>query len=111
MKPKPIIADPLNLDRAGVATTRQAAIFIHLGRCGLLGSTIPTMAKTLKIHPSTVGAIVDSLTVAKLVTEYGRATGQGRAKKYVVTVHGWGVLTEPADFSMFPHAQTALKTE
>ena len=109
MKPRAIIADPLHLDRVGVTTTRQAAIFIHVGRCGLLGTTIPAASKVLGFHVSTVAQTMDALCEARLVTAYGRASGQGRAINYVVTGRGWEVLTAPADFSMFPHAQQALK--
>lgn len=109
MKPKAIIADPNKLANAGVNTTRQAAILIHLGRCGLLGSTIPAISDALGIKVGTAANGIDVLLEAKLVTATRRSTGQGRAKHYVCTVHGWSVLTDPSDFSMFPHAQTALK--
>lgn len=108
MKTKAILPDPLLLDRAGITTTRQAAIFIHIGRCGLLGTTIPAATRALKINPSTVAQTIHGLCELKLVTAYGKQTGQGRAANYVVTVPGWNLLTAPADFSMFPHAQTAL---
>ncbi len=80
---------------------RQAAVFIHLGRCGILGTSIPSMAKALAMPPSTVCAIIGTLRELKLVTDYGRSNGQGRARKYVVTVAGWKVLTTPPNLSMF----------
>jgi hypothetical protein len=109
MKPKPIIADPLILDRAGISTTRQAAIFIHIGRCGLIGTTIPQITEALAINHSTVRETIYILSEdLKLVTEAGRSNTKGRAFNYVVTIRGWQLLTSPADFSMFQHAQDAL---
>lgn len=109
MKLKTIIADPLILDQAGIVTMRQAAIFIHIGRCGLVGTTIPQIFEALRLRGGTVTNIVNHLLDLRVVTDTGRATGQGRAKNYVCTVRGWNLLTQPADFSMFPHSQLALE--
>ena len=110
MKTNPIIADPMALDRVGVVSTKQAGVLIHIGRCGLVGTTIPEMSTALRINGSTLTHIVGVLVDLKLITSAVRYNKQGRARNYVVTVRGWNLLTEPADFSMFPHVQTALKT-
>ncbi len=112
VKPKafiPIVADPLALDRAGVCTARQMAIFIHVGRCGLCGVTIPQMTAGLRVCGSTVTSVVNGLLELGLVTSAGRSNAKGRTITYVVTVKGWGVLTAPADFSMFSQVQGELK--
>ena len=105
MKTKPIIADPLNLDRAGIQSLRMAALFIHVGRCGLVGTTIPRMTKDLRIHPTTVDSHVRALRELGLVTEFARTNTKGKARHYCVTIKGWSVLTQQADFSMFQNAE------
>ncbi len=109
MKLKPIIADPMALDRAGIVTNRQSAILIHIGRCGLLGTTIPHITKSLKISGNSVTAIVAKLCELSLITGAWVGNSQGRPRNYVCTVRGWNLLTQPADFSMFPHSQIALE--
>ena len=96
------------MDRAGITTCRQAAVLIHLGRCGLAGTTIPAMIDALRMGASTLCCIINHLTTHGLVVDYTRRGSKGRARLYIVTVKGWEVLTSPADFSAFPNA-LALK--
>jgi len=109
MKPKTIIADPLALDRAGIQSLRMAASFIHLGRCGLRGTTIPNMARDLKLNPSTVNVHVSALRELHLVTEFSRANARGKARHYCVTVRGWELLTRSPDYSMFEQSDAVVK--
>ena len=101
MKLKPILADPLNMDRAGVTTCKLAATFVHIGRCGLVGTTIPSMTRDTGINGSTLTSHFNILQELKLITPFARTNAKGRAVSYCVTVKGWEVLTRPADFSMF----------
>ncbi len=104
MKIKPIIADPHTLDNAGIRTMRQASVFLHIGRCGLVGATIPGISEALKINGNGLDHVIHLLVDLGLITDYTRKTGQGRARLYVVTVKGWGVLTHAPDLSMFVNA-------
>lgn len=108
MKPRTINPDPFLLDRANVITLRQSAVFIHIGRCGLLGTTIPAITECLGYSGGTVTNIIDTLQGLELIMPTSRANSQGRARNYVVTVKGWELLTAPADFSMFPHIQVPM---
>lgn len=106
MKTKPIILpDPLKLDAEGVSTTRQAGVLVHLARCGLTGSTIPAISKSLKLPASSVAEIVEHLRERDFVTPYGRCNSQGRAWLFIVTVKAWKMLSTPVDFGMYPQAE------
>jgi DNA-binding MarR family transcriptional regulator len=106
VKTRPILPDPLTLHRAGLTTLFQAAVLVHLGRCGLHGSTIPEMAAHFATAVSSVSNAIDKAAEAGLVTSYARGNGQGRVRHYTVTTTGWDTLVTPADFSLFPHALT-----
>lgn len=104
MKARQIIADPLALDRAGITSCKHAAVFVHMGRCGLVGSTIARTAEALQMCPSTVRSLIGKLEEDKLIVRVFRANSKGRTVQYVVTVKGWEILTKPADLAMFPWA-------
>lgn len=109
MKYKPIIADPLRLHDAGIRSLGMAATLIHIGRCGLVGTTIPRMKDDLKMSASTLDFHVGGLVDMGLAVTASKANSKGRPINYVVTVKGWGLLTTPPDFSMFPWAHSAIK--
>ena len=104
MKTKPIIADPLNLDRAGITTVKLAATFIHVGRCGLVGTTIPRMTREMGINASTLCAHINTLQELKLIVAFSKSNSKGTARHYCVTIKGCTVLTQQPDFSMFQGA-------
>jgi hypothetical protein len=104
MKTKPIIADPLNLDHAGITTCRLAATFIHVGRCGLVGTTIPRMTRDIKVNPSTLCDHINTLQELGLVVAFSKSNSKSTVRHYCVTIKGWSVLTAQADFSMFQGA-------
>lgn len=106
---KPIIADPLRLHRMGLRNLMDMAILVHIGRCGLLGSQRTSIAELLGVSYDTARCGVDRLDDLKLITCISRDHKQGGPMNFVVTGKGWKLLTHPADFSMFPHAQLALK--
>ena len=110
MKTKPIIADPLVLDRAGITTIKLAATFIHIGRCGICGTTIPRMMRDTGIHASTLCAHVNNLQELGLVVCFSKSNSKGTARHYCVTVKGWTVLTTQPDFSMFQGATGEVVT-
>lgn len=102
MTTTPIIHDPGTLLRAGIHTLPQALVFIHIGRCGLNGTTIPRICQSLHMCHNTVRGQIEVLEERKLVTRYGRSRGKGGARLWIVTRRGWAALTQPADTSMFP---------
>jgi DNA-binding MarR family transcriptional regulator len=106
MKTRTILPDPLTLQRAGITTLFQAAVLVHLGRCGLHGSTIPEMGAHFSTAVSSVSHALEKCAEAGLVTTYARSNSQGRVRHYTVTTRGWETLTTPADFSLFPQALT-----
>lgn len=105
----PILPDPLTLHRAGVNTLQQAAVLIHMGRCGIQGTTAPSCADSLNLNINTVNQSLAQLKALKLCTRYARKNTQGRANLYVVTKLGWSILTQPGDFSPFPDAAGPMK--
>jgi hypothetical protein len=108
---KPIIADPMKLYTLGVRNLMDMAILVHVGRCGLVGCGRQAMASALGVSYETARSGIDRLEDLGMVTAASRSNGIGRAFCYVVTLRGWNLLTEPADLSLFPHAQLALKTQ
>jgi hypothetical protein len=106
---KAIIADPLRLYELGLRNLMDMAILVHIGRCGLVGTTRKSISEILKVSYDTARCGVDRLQDLKLVTPASRDHGPGSAYNMVCTVRGWNLLTQPADFSMFTHSQIALQ--
>ena len=106
---KPIIADPLRLYELGLRNLMDMAILVHIGRCGLIGAKRQSVADTIKVSYDTARSGVDRLIEHGLVTTASRDHGPGLAHNMVCTVRGWNLLTQPADFTMFPHSQLALQ--
>jgi hypothetical protein len=111
MNTKPIIADPMRLYALGLRNLMDMAMLIHIGRCGLIGSQRKAMAEVLGVCYNTTCSGVARLEDLKLITCISRDYKQGGPMNYVCTVRGWKLLTEPADFSIFPHCQLPLKME
>lgn len=107
---KPIIADPLRLYELGLRNLMDMAILVHIGRCGLIGAKRQSVADTIKVSYDTARSGVDRLIEHGLVTTASRDHGPGLAHNMVCTVRGWNLLTQPADFTMFPHSQLALQS-
>lgn len=108
MKLKPIIADPLRLYELGLRNLMDMAILVHIGRCGIIGSKRTAIAAVMGVNYDTARSGVDRLCELGLVTSVSRDQTSGLPFNFVCTVRGWNLLTYPADFSMFPHSQTAL---
>jgi hypothetical protein len=108
MKKTTIIADPFTLLKAGVRNTMDLAVLIHLGRCGLQGSTVPQMLEHFHEPYSSIRCAIDRLEELDLCLAVCRKNNSGRAQVWVVSVSAWTLLVTPADFSLFPHAQTPL---
>jgi len=106
---KPIIADPMRLYALGLRNLMDMAILVHIGRCGLVGARRTSIAEMLGVSYDTARSGVDRLQEHRLITVISRDHGPGLAYSMVVTLKGWKVLTQPADFSLFPHSQLALK--
>ena len=106
---KPIIADPLRLYELGLRNLMDMAIIVHIARCGLIGARRRSLANHLNVHYETIRTGTDRLWDLGLITNASRDHGPGLAHNFVVTVRGWKLLTEPSDFSMFPHSQLALQ--
>lgn len=106
---KPIIADPMRLYALGLRNLMDMAILVHIGRCGLVGARRTSIAEMLGVSYDTARSGVDRLQEHRLVTVISRDHGPGLAHSMVVTLKGWKLLTQPADLSMFPHSQLALK--
>lgn len=106
---KAIIADPLSLYELGIRNLMDMAILVHIGRCGLVGATRKSISEILKVSYDTARSGVDRLQDIKLVTPASRDHGPGCAYNMVCTVRGWNLLTQPADFTLFPHSQIALQ--
>lgn len=109
MKVKPIIADPLRLYELGLRNLMDMAILIHIGRCGIVGAKRASIAALMKVGYDTARSGVDRLCELGLITSVSRDYRAGLPHNFVCTIRGWKLLTEPADFSMFPHSQLALK--
>ena len=109
MKPKTIIADPLRLYELGLRNLMDMAILIHIGRCGIVGAKRTSIAALMKVGYDTARSGVDRLCELGLITSVSRDYRAGLPHNFVCTVRGWKLLTEPADFSMFPHSQLALE--
>ncbi|MFZ9938464.1 MAG: hypothetical protein ACO3JG_15610 [Luteolibacter sp.] len=102
------MADPLLIHAAGVRTMTELVLFIHIGRCGLVGCRRRDLAQRFRIAYETVVCACERLAELKLITEASRDTGRGCAINYIVTRKGWELLTTPADFSLFPQQQAAI---
>lgn len=109
MKLKPIIADPLRLYELGLRNLMDMAILIHIGRCGIVGAKRASIAALMKVGYDTARSGVDRLCELGLITSVSRDYRAGLPHNFVCTLRGWKLLTEPADFSMFPHSQLALE--
>jgi len=110
MNTKPIIADPLRLYALGVRNLMDMAILVHVGRCGLIGTQRNAIKELLGVSYDTARSGMDRLQELKLITQVSKTNTTGCARNYCVTQRGWKLLTDPADFSLFPHAQSALAT-
>lgn len=103
---KPIIADPLRLYELGLRNLMDMAILVHIARCGLIGARRASIADAIKVPYDTAHSGVVRLKELGLVTAGNRPhTGHSM----VCTVRGWNLMTQPADFTMFPHSQLALQ--
>lgn len=108
MKFTPILPDPDRLRRAGIHTLATASAVIHVARCGLQGTTIPGLCEALGLSREGVRSAVIPAIDAGLITKSGRDGKQGRPHRYIITTHGWSIVTTPADLPPFPFAQTPL---
>ena len=106
--PLPIIADPLRFYALGIRNLMDMAALVHIGRCGLIGCTRMGIAKLLGVEYDTARNGVDRLAKRGLITCVSRHGTPGWTQDFTCTAAGWELLTQPADFSMFPHAQMAL---
>ena len=106
---KPIIADPLRLYELGLRNLMDMAILIHIGRCGIIGARRRSIADHISVSYDTARTGTDRLWDLGLITSASRDHGPGLAHNLVCTVRGWNLLTEPPDFSPFPHSQLTLK--
>lgn len=109
MKLKPIIADPLRLYELGLRNLMDMAILIHIGRCGIVGAKRASIAALMNVGYETARSGVDRLCELGLITSVSRDYRAGLPHNFVCTLRGWKLLTEPADFTMFPHSQLALQ--
>lgn len=109
MKTKSIIPDPLKFFRVGINSMQQAAILVHVGRCGLQGCRIDAAGDALRMSTSTVNSALGKLQDAGLVVRFGRTNRRGRAFYWTVSVRGWELLTSGADVDLFPCALEAMK--
>lgn len=107
MKTKPILPCPAAMLRAGIHQMLDAAILVHLGRCGLSCATMNDLIDATGGNRETVRTAVERLMDLHLVVRASRSNGAGRAFAYCVSVRGWGLLTAPADFSMFQQPVSA----
>jgi hypothetical protein len=108
---KPIIADPLRLFELGLRNLMDMAILVHIGRCGLIGAQRTSIAEAMRVSYDTARSGVDRLADIGLITCVGRDYKPGGPMNFVCTGRGWALLTQPADFTMFPHAQMALEKQ
>ena len=106
---KPIIADPLRLYELGLRNLMDMAILVHIGRCGIIGARRRFIADHMKVGYDTARSGTDRLWDLGLITSASRDHGPGLAHNLVCTVDGWKLLTDPPDFSPFPHSQLILK--
>jgi len=109
MNPKTIVPDPFTFHQAGIGTTQQAAILVHIGRSGLQGCRIDGIGDALRMSASTVQSVCYKLQDMGLVVRFGRTNRRGRAFYWTVTVRGWTLLTTPAEVDLFPCALEAMK--
>ena len=107
---KPIIADPMKLHALGLRNLTDMAALIHIGRCGIVGTQRQAIADVLRISYDTSRAACDRLFDLGLIAHACRHNGYGSPYNLICSKRGWDLLTAPADFSLFPHAQLALKT-
>lgn len=107
-KIKAILPDPVRLYTAGLRTLADVCALVHVARCGLVGSTRMGMLAVLGIPYETLRYATDTLDNLGLIAASGRDTGIGSPRRYVCTVKGWRLLTDPVDLSLYPHAQLPL---
>ena len=93
---------------AGVRMGIDMAILVHMGRCGLQGSTMRGLAEHFSQPYETARCAVDRLADMGLVVEVYRRNNAGRAFVWTVSAKGWELITTPGDFSMFPQALKPL---
>ena len=110
MKLKSLTPDPATFLRAGLSTLSDAAILVHVGRCGLCGCALSDLSDTLRIPYNTVSQCCDRLRDAGFLTRFSRTNRRGRAYWYVVTVPGWELLTTPPEVHLFPDATKGVGT-
>lgn len=106
MKHAPILPDPLVLRDAGLCTLTAASCLIHVGRCGLAGTTIIGIAQAIRVSPECARNAAKACHEVGLITTTGRDSRQGRPGRWIVTEHGWQALTYPVEFPPYPHQQT-----
>lgn len=95
---------------SGLNTLGQAAVFVHLGRCGLTGASIPSTGEALGMNLNTVYSAFTILEDLKLAVRYAKSNRQGRCFLYTVTRKGWRILTEGANLELYPDAAGAIKS-
>ena len=108
---KPIIADPLRLYELGLRNLLDMAMLVHIGRCGIVGTKRQAIADYMRVSYDTARSGVDRLFELKLIACASRDNGPGSAHNLVCTVRGWKLLTQPADFTMFPYSQIVLQQQ
>lgn len=106
----PISYCPRALFKAGVTTTRQAEVLIHLGRCGTNGATTAQIAETLGHGSRTADNILRELRACNLVLSYTILNRTGRPHLWVVSPAGWQAITTRADLRRFPDGTEAVRT-
>lgn len=107
---KEIIPDPLALLSAGVRNVLDAAILIHIGRCGTNGTTRPELVRQIPGHPySSMTSATDRLTDLGLITAVSKLHKTGTPHCFMVTGKGWKLLTTPGDFAVFPQPSIPFK--
>lgn len=105
---RPIIADPATFIAADLTTLAQAAVLVHIGRCGLQGTTRPAVVEALRMPWCTVGGVFNYLEARRMITRYTQANGRGKCVLFVITGFGWALLTKMPDVAMFPLATTEV---
>lgn len=109
MKAKAIIPCPMKFMDAGVENLMDAAVLVHVGRCGLQGCTLASISDAVKkrgkaLSLSTCDCVTRRLHAAGWITRFTRSNTTGKAYWWVVTVKGWDLLTRAPVVGMFPDA-------
>jgi hypothetical protein len=115
MKERSLCPDPLGLYHLGLRNLLDLCVLIHIGRTGIHGTTrkrileaLRASERPLRIAYETIVSSTNRLQDLGLITTNGRLHKQGTDLNYILTKHGWEILTTSPVLTLYPQQAAAV---